>query len=246
MKTLLIVIGLLAASVVQAQQKDMTFFITSAGPGKGADLGGLKGADAHCQALAKAAGAGGTHLARLPQHQRRRAPSTRATGSATARGRTPRARRSRSNVEDLHAEQQDQQADRRSTRRASRSTAAATARTGTTSSPARSPTGARFRSTATRPAATGPSSGDGSAVVGHHDRVGLSDTEAARVVELVASLARLQPGRAARRAAATACSTASRPSSSCRSRGGSSVCSIPAWRSTQATKVLLFGPGHIR
>lgn len=36
----------------------MTFFITSAGPGKGADLGGLEGADAHCQSLAKAAGAG--------------------------------------------------------------------------------------------------------------------------------------------------------------------------------------------
>ena len=41
-----------------AQQADMTFFITSAGPGKGADLGGLAGADAHCQALAQAAGAG--------------------------------------------------------------------------------------------------------------------------------------------------------------------------------------------
>jgi len=43
---------------VQAQQANMTFFITSAGPGKGADLGGLAGADAHCQALAQAAGAG--------------------------------------------------------------------------------------------------------------------------------------------------------------------------------------------
>ena len=42
----------------QAQQANMTFFVTSAGPGKGADLGGLSGADAHCQALAQAAGAG--------------------------------------------------------------------------------------------------------------------------------------------------------------------------------------------
>src|SRR5437762_601513 len=41
-----------------AQQADMTFFITSAGSGKGGDLGGLAGADAHCQALAQAAGAG--------------------------------------------------------------------------------------------------------------------------------------------------------------------------------------------
>src|SRR5436305_12606126 len=43
---------------VEAQQADMTFFITSVGPGKGGDLGGLAGADAHCQSLAQAAGAG--------------------------------------------------------------------------------------------------------------------------------------------------------------------------------------------
>ena len=42
----------------QAQQANMSFFVTSAGPGKGADLGGLAGADRHCQALAAAAGAG--------------------------------------------------------------------------------------------------------------------------------------------------------------------------------------------
>jgi hypothetical protein len=43
----------------QAQQANMTFFVTSAGPGKGGDLGGLEGADRHCQQLAQAAGAGG-------------------------------------------------------------------------------------------------------------------------------------------------------------------------------------------
>jgi hypothetical protein len=42
-----------------AQQADMSFFVTSVGLGKGADLGGLAGADAHCQQLAQAAGAGG-------------------------------------------------------------------------------------------------------------------------------------------------------------------------------------------
>jgi len=36
----------------------MTFFVTSVGSGKGADLGGLAGADRHCQSLAQAAGAG--------------------------------------------------------------------------------------------------------------------------------------------------------------------------------------------
>jgi hypothetical protein len=42
-----------------AQSADMTFFIASAGPGKGGDLGGLAGADAHCQQLAAVVGAGG-------------------------------------------------------------------------------------------------------------------------------------------------------------------------------------------
>jgi hypothetical protein len=44
--------------VAQAQQSNMTFFITSHGPGKGGDLGGVAGADAHCQALAQSVGAG--------------------------------------------------------------------------------------------------------------------------------------------------------------------------------------------
>ena len=47
-------------SAVQAQQADMTFFVTSVGKGNGADLGGLDGADAHCAALAKVAGAKAT------------------------------------------------------------------------------------------------------------------------------------------------------------------------------------------
>ena len=48
-------VGLSAA--VHAQQAAMTFFVTSVGKGDGANLGGLEGADAHCAALAKAAGA---------------------------------------------------------------------------------------------------------------------------------------------------------------------------------------------
>jgi len=45
------------ASAQQAQQP-MSFFITSVGPGNGGDLGGIDGADAHCQRLAAAVGAG--------------------------------------------------------------------------------------------------------------------------------------------------------------------------------------------
>lgn len=46
-----------AATPAYAQQAGMTFFVTSVGKGDGANLGGLDGADAHCAALAKAAGA---------------------------------------------------------------------------------------------------------------------------------------------------------------------------------------------
>jgi hypothetical protein len=52
--------AVLLATTAWAQSSDMTFFVTSAGSGKGGDLGGLAGADKHCQALAQAAGAG-TH-----------------------------------------------------------------------------------------------------------------------------------------------------------------------------------------
>jgi len=51
-------LGACASMTPSSPQSKMTFFVTSANPGKGADLGGLAGADAHCQALATAAGAG--------------------------------------------------------------------------------------------------------------------------------------------------------------------------------------------
>ncbi len=48
-------LGISAPAVVSADQA-MSFFITSVGPGDGANLGGLEGADAHCASLAQAAG----------------------------------------------------------------------------------------------------------------------------------------------------------------------------------------------
>ena len=56
--TALAVSLLVAAEPALAQSESMSFFITSAGPGDGADLGGLGGADARCQFLAEAVGAG--------------------------------------------------------------------------------------------------------------------------------------------------------------------------------------------
>ena len=52
-------LGLVACAGMQSSTGSTSFFVTSVGPGNGADLGGLAGADRHCQSLAQAAGAGG-------------------------------------------------------------------------------------------------------------------------------------------------------------------------------------------
>ena len=67
---------LCAAGSALAQQNTMTFFVTSAGPGKGADLGGIAGADRLCQSLAQGVGAG--------SHTWRAYLSTAAAGGAPA------------------------------------------------------------------------------------------------------------------------------------------------------------------
>jgi Collagenase NC10 and Endostatin len=51
-------LAIVAAPPAFAQSADTSFFLTSNGPGKGGDLGGIAGADRHCQSLAQAAGAG--------------------------------------------------------------------------------------------------------------------------------------------------------------------------------------------
>jgi hypothetical protein len=55
----LLITAIAGLGIATAQNSDMSFFLTSAGPGDGANLGGITGADAHCQGLAEAAGAGG-------------------------------------------------------------------------------------------------------------------------------------------------------------------------------------------
>ena len=65
-----------AVAVAHAQSPNMSFFVTSVGTGKGADFGGLEGADKYCQSLAATAGAGGKAW--------RAYLSTQASGSAPA------------------------------------------------------------------------------------------------------------------------------------------------------------------
>jgi hypothetical protein len=59
MKRLTLLALMIAAIPAAAQQNTMSFFITSRGPGDGANLGGLAGADAHCKQLADAVGVTG-------------------------------------------------------------------------------------------------------------------------------------------------------------------------------------------
>ena len=101
-----------------AQDTGASFFVTSVGTGDGANLGGLEGADAHCQSLAEAAGVTGkTWRAYL---------STSGDGAVNARdrigagtvGRTPRASRSRQASTSSTPSRTRSTRTRRSTRRA--------------------------------------------------------------------------------------------------------------------------------
>lgn len=59
--TVLASLAVVGCTTGMQAQPPMSFFVTSVGKGNGADLGGLAGADAHCQALAKAAGSTNTN-----------------------------------------------------------------------------------------------------------------------------------------------------------------------------------------
>jgi hypothetical protein len=174
MKTLLALIAVCAASVAQAQQRDMTFFITSAGLGNGADLGGLAGADAHCQKLAQTAGAG--------QREWRAYLSTDKVSARDRIGKGPwknaKGEEIAKSVDDLHKDPKinkqtglDEKGNMVNARGDSPNKHDIL--TGST------PDG---RTIADEDMTCGnwTKSGEGSAMVGHHDRVGLSDTEAAR------------------------------------------------------------------
>jgi hypothetical protein len=174
MKTLLVVASLLVASIAQAQQKDMTFFITSAGSGKGADLGGLAGADAHCQALAKAAGASGrewrAYLSTDKINARDRigkGPWKNARGEEVAKS-----------VDDLHANSRINKQtglDEKGNPVNGRGDTPNRHDILTGSSP-------EGRAIADKDLTCGnwTKSGEGSAMVGHHDRIGLRDDDASK------------------------------------------------------------------
>ena len=173
------VLALGLSAQVNAQQANMTFFVTSAGPGKGADLGGLEGADRHCQQLAQAAGAGGkTWRAYL---------STQGAGAVNARdriGRGPwqnaKGEAIAQNVDDLHS------ANNKITKQTALDEKGQGVN-GRGDSPNKhdmltgsQPDGRAFAAGDDRTCGNWTKSGAGAAMVGHHDRQGLRDDDASR------------------------------------------------------------------
>jgi hypothetical protein len=166
---------------VQAQQTAMTFFITSVGSGKGADLGGLKGADQHCQSLAQAAGAG--------SHTWHAYLSTSATGNQPAVNARDRIGKGpwknakgvviAKDVDELHG-----------TNNLNKQTALTEKGemvNGRGDTPnmhdiltGSQPDGRAFTGDDDRTCRNWTSSGEGAAMVGHHDRQGLRDDDASK------------------------------------------------------------------
>ena len=169
------------SAMSSTSQTPMSFFVTSANPGKGGDLGGLAGADAYCKQLASTVNAGGKNW--------RAYLSTTASGASPAVNARDRIGRGpwqnakgvvvATNVEALHgANQLDKQT--------------ALTEKGELVSGSGDPVNMHDMLTGSTPdgrvaTAAGDTtcgnwtqSGAGSAIVGHHDRKGLDDSAAAK------------------------------------------------------------------
>jgi len=162
-------------------QYNMTFFVTSTGAGKGADYGGLAGADGHCQALAAAVGVGHrtwrAYLSASPsgasptQHARERigrGPWQNAKGVVIAQ-----------NLEELHGNN--------NVNKQTALTEKGQMVNGSGDTPnmhdiltGSRPDGTAFSGDADRTCGNWTRSGDGAAMVGHHDRVGIGDDRSAQ------------------------------------------------------------------
>jgi hypothetical protein len=164
--------------------RDMGFFITSAGPGRGGDLGGLAGADAHCQTLARAVGAGGrTWRAYLSASAGGGQPAV------DARDRIGRGPWRNAKGEVIAQDVAQLHSDRNNITRQTALTERGEVVPGRGDTPNRHDilTGSREDGTAfagggeeDRTCRDWTSSGEGSAMVGHHDRIGLRDDAASR------------------------------------------------------------------
>ena len=159
---------------------DMSFFVSSAGPGRGADLGGLAGADRQCQTLASAAGAGG--------HSWHAYLSTTAQGGAVnARERIGRGpwRNAKGVVVASDVEQLHGPANNLNKQTALNEKGEVVNGRGDTPNmhdilTGSQPDGRAFTSGPDMTCGNWTQSGEGTAMLGHHDRLGLRDDEPSR------------------------------------------------------------------
>ncbi len=168
-------LSLVPAVAAQAQQAGMTFFVTSSGPGKGGDLGGLEGADKHCQALAQAAGAGSKEW--------RAYLSTQGTGAVNARDRIGKGPWQNAKGVVIAKDVTELHGTNNLTKQTALDEKGATI-SGRGDQPNRhdiltgsQPDGTAFTGSEDRTCGNWTKGGDGAAMVGHHDRVGLRDDE---------------------------------------------------------------------
>ena len=186
------------------QAPNMTFFVTGNGPGKGADLGGIEGADQHCQTLAARHGAGGktwrAYLSTQPADGKPAVNARDRIGNGpwqNFKGTVVAA-----NLDELHSDNNKLGFDNSLSERGLIIPGVGFAPnrhdvlTGSTAE------GRAFPAGEDRTCRNWTSSTQGAAMVGHIDKMGLRDDAAVEVVEFVASLARagrrLQPERSAR------------------------------------------------
>ena len=169
-----LVVGVSAQA--QAQENDMTFFIASVGSGQGANYGGLEGADAHCQSLAEAAGAGGhTWRAYLS------ATATDGSEAVDARDRIGAGPWQNLNGEIIASSVDELHGDNNLNKETGL-TEKGEMVNGRGDDPnmhdiltGSQPDGTAFDGSEDTTCGNWTSSGDGSAIVGHHDRIGLRD-----------------------------------------------------------------------
>ena len=174
----LMLAGACLAFPATAQQADMSFFVTSAGPGKGANLGGLEGADAHCAALAKAAGAAKTSWkaylsTTAPQGEAGvnardrigKGPWMNAKGTVVAAG-----------VDELHSEAGNVTKETALTEKGETVMGRGDATNMHDILTGSDPMGMYSTAGGDTTCKGWTSDGEGSAIVGHHDRMGLKDT----------------------------------------------------------------------
>lgn len=161
----------LTGATASAQETTMSFFITSQGPGDGANLGGLQGADAHCASLAEAAGVTGkawaAYLGAGDTNARDRigvGPWLNAKGETIATG-----------VDDLHSD-----ANRISKETALNEKGEVVSGRGDDTNRHDILTGSNSDGTAHEATCENwTANGEGSAMLGHHDRMGPDDLSTA-------------------------------------------------------------------